>query len=145
MDYKEQAKDLLSRKNSLMSAYSAIKTELSQLEDAKISCRTSLTNAEKLGRNVDIYQDRLINLLADMEDCRFRRSIVERELSKIEKGLNGLTEYQKDLINTFFVEKASGGAEDIMLRWYRERSSVYRDRVRALEAFTRSVYGVLQF
>lgn len=145
MDYKEQAKDLLSRKNSLMSAYSAIKSELSQLEEARVSCQTSLTNAEKLGRNADIYEEHLISLLADMEDCRFRKSIVERELSKIEKGLNGLTEYQKDLINTFFVEKTLGGAEDIMLRWRRERSTVYRDRVRVLEDFTRSVYGVLQF
>ncbi len=145
MDYKEQAKDLLSRKNSLISAYSGIKTELAQLEDAKASCQTFITNAEKLGRSADIYQDHLINILADMEDCRFRKSIVERELLKIEKGLNGLNEYQKDLINTFFVEKTLGGAEDIMLRWRRERSTVYRDRVRVLEDFTRSVYGVLQF
>lgn len=143
MDYREQAKELLSRKNSLISAYASIKQELQQLEEQKYVCKTAAANAKE---SVDgaVYEDRIINILADMEDCRFRKSIVERELSKIEKGMEGLTEYQKDIINTFFVEPVSGAAEDLMLRWYRERSTVYRDRNRALEQFTRSIYGVLQ-
>ena len=58
--------------------------------------------------------------------------------------MNGLTDYQKDLIEGFFIEKTIGIADDLMERWYKERSSLYRDRTRALDTFTRSVYGVLQ-
>ncbi len=144
MDYREYAKDLLARKKSLVSAYSAIKCELDSLEQEKIACKTAIANAEPSNGGKTPYDDRLINILADLDDCRFRRSVVERELLKIEKGMNGLTDYQRDLLDAFFVENEQGTAEDLMDKWYKERSSLYRDRTRALEVFTRSIYGVLQ-
>ncbi len=143
MDYKEQAKDLLARKNNLTSAYAAIKSELEYLEREKYDCKTIIVN---LGDgDTSVYEERLINILADMDDCRFRRSIVERELNKIEKGMNALDDYQRDLLEGFFVEHDTGIADELMERWYKERSTLYRDRTRALEVFTRSIYGVLQF
>lgn len=145
MDYKERAKELLSRRNDLISAHSFIKNEMTQLEQEIISLKTLISNAEIApNKEENYYEGLLINLLADMEDCRFRKSVVERELTKIEKGLEGLNDYQKDLIITFFIEHPKGGAEDLMFRWMKERSSVYRDRNSALETFTRSIYGVLQ-
>ena len=145
MDYKEQAKDLLSRKKSLISAYSAIRLELESLEEERYACKTALTNFDNFGKgDRSVYEDRLINILVNIDDCRFRRNVVERELSKIEKGFGGLSDYQKDLIETFFVENDCGAVDAMMERWFKERSSIYRDRNRALEVFTRSIYGVLQ-
>ena len=143
MDYREYAKDLLSRKKSLISAYSAIKGELNALEVEKTACKTAMANAQSLGGTTS-YDERLINILADLDDCRFRRSVVERELLKIEKGMNGLNDYQRDLIDGFFVDYAHGITEELMEKWFKERSTLYRDRHRALEVFTRSVYGVVQ-
>ncbi len=144
MDYREYSKDLLSRKKNLVSAYSAIKAELESLEGERLACKSYVLNSaqDELGKIQ--YEDRLINVLADMDDCRFRLSVVERELLKIEKGMNGLSDYQRDIIDTFFVEQTDHAADDLMDRWYKERSSLYRDRTKALDQFTRSVYGVLQ-
>ena len=100
MDYKEYAKDLLGRKKNLVSAYSAIKSELEYLEQEKIACKTASLNNKNESEN-SVYDERIINVLADIEDCRFRRSVVERELIKIEKGMNGLDDYQKDLLELF--------------------------------------------
>lgn len=144
MDYREYAKDLLSRKKSLVSAYSAIKSELECLEQEKTACKASAVNARSNGGDAAVYEERLINILTELDDCRFRRSVVERELLKIEQGMNGLSDYQRDLLDSFFVEREMGAADDLMERWYKERSSLYRDRNRALETFTRSIYGVLQ-
>ena len=143
MDYREYAKDLLARKNNLVSAYGAIKSELDFLEQERLDCKTTIANCSG-SEDSGNYEERLINILADIDDCRFRRNVVERELLKIEKGMNGLSDYEKDIINAFFVERSHGAADDLMERWYKERSSLYRDRNRALESFTRSVYGVLQ-
>ncbi len=141
MDYKEYAKDLLGRKKNLVSAYSAIKSELEYLEQEKIACKTALLNNSS---DNSVYDERIINILTDIEDCRFRRSVVERELIKIEKGMNGLDEYQKDLLSGFFIEDEKDATENLMEKWFKERSTLYRDRNRALETFTRSVFGVLQ-
>ncbi len=143
MDYREYSKDLLSRKKNLVSAYSVINTELEKLEEEKYACKTAELNAAEGERSP--HRQRLLSVLANIEDCRLRRSVVERELIKIEKGMNGLSDYQKELLEEFFVEHKMGAADDLMERHYKERSSLYRDRNRALDEFTRSVYGVLQF
>ncbi len=139
MDYKEYAKDLLSRKTNLVSAYSAIKQELEYLEFEKNVCKS-----KQMDDAAGNYDERLINILTDIEDCRFRRSVVERELIKIEKGMNGLSDYQKDILEHFFISREKDAPEALMERWCKERSAIYRDRNRALETFTRSIYGVLQ-
>lgn len=144
MDYREHAKDLLKRQKSLVSAFSAIKSELDSLENERISVKAAIERAKDSGKDTTGFEDILINLLADLDDCRFRMSIVERELRKIEKGMQMLDEYQRDLIIAFFIEPSQGIADDLMEKWYKERSSLYRDRVIALELFTRSVYGVVQ-
>ena len=144
MDYRDYAKDLLARKKNLISAYASIKSELTSLEQEKDDCKAAIERVRSFGGDVTKYDDRLINLLADLDDCRFRRSVVERELLKIEKGIAGLNDYQKDIIDAFFVEQQPYAVEDLMEKWFKERSTLYRDRNRALESFTRSVYGVLQ-
>ncbi len=145
MDYREYSKDLLGRKKTLQSAYSVMKSELESLEQEKASCKAILSNISKADtEKIALYEERLINILADLEDCRFRRSIVERELVKIERGMNSLDDYYKDLIEMFFVEQSIGAADELMERWYKERSGLYRDRAKALDKFTRSVYGMIE-
>ena len=144
MDYREYAKDLLGRKNSLVSAYASIKEELITLENEKTACKALMNECEVLGRDKCIYEDRFINTLANLDDCRFRLSVVERELKKIEKGMSLLSDYECTLLDSFYVEHIIDAAEELMDRFYRERSTVYRDKNRALDTFTRSIYGVLQ-
>lgn len=143
MDYREHSKDLLERKNSLTSAYNAIKNELIMLEEEELACKRFVSRAEAGSAEEANYNDRLINILVELDDCRFRKSVVERELKKIETGLNALNDYQKELIVYFYIEKQSSAADALMEKWFKERSSIYRDKNIALDLFTRSVYGVI--
>ena len=147
MDYRLYAKDLLKRKNSLVSAHRIIKNELSSLEEEKISCKTSILNLQKNENRKEESEknsQRLLNIILRTEDCTMRLKVVERELMMIEQGMSGLTDYQKDLIDGFFINRKIGVCEELMEKHFRERSGIYRDRNKALDEFTRSVYGVLQ-
>jgi len=144
MDYRKYAKDLLSRKRELDAAYIAIDRELEYLEKEKYSCKVSVCNLPAHSPAEKAYRERLIGIIADMEDCRMRKSVVERELTKIVKGMEGLDEYYRDILNGFFIAKYTGVSDDLMEKWNKERSTLYRDRTRALEQFTRSVYGVVE-
>jgi hypothetical protein len=144
MDYRKYAKDLLSRKHELEAAYITINRELEFLEKEKYSCKVSVCNLPAHSPAEKAYRERLIGIISDMEDCRMRGSVVERELTKIEKGMEGLDEYYRDILNGFFIAKHTGVSDDLMERWSKERSTLYRDRTRALEQFTRSVYGVVE-
>ena len=141
MDYREQAKELLRRRRNLLSAQTAIEEELALLEREREVCSKRIDESQD---GDETYIDRLIGVLADLDDCRFRKSIVERELLKLRRGLDGLDDYQRDLLISFYSECGHATAEEVMDKWFKERSTVYRDKQIALDRFTRSVYGVLQ-
>jgi hypothetical protein len=144
MDYREFAIDLLKRKNQLSSARNIIKDEIEELEREKYSCKTASLNAVPVsGSGNNKYEERLISIIASLDDCRFRYKAVERELKMIEQGMSGLNDYYVQLLEGFFVHGAKGAADSLMSRFYKERSCLYADRNKALEAFTRSVYGVV--
>lgn len=144
MDYRDFAKDLLRRKNQLLAAYESIKNQIEELEKEKYSCKTASVNAVPSSINgANRYEDRLISVIASLDDCRFRLGIVERELRMIQQGMSGLDDYQAQLLEGFFVHNTKGAADSLMSRFYKERSCLYNDRNKALEAFTRSVYGVV--
>ncbi|MBO4452536.1 MAG: hypothetical protein J5793_01240, partial [Clostridia bacterium] len=136
------AKELLCRKRNLESAYSAIVRELESLEQERCAYKSRMMS-EPEGEPEQMRRKGLMDTLAGIEDCRLRKSVVERELMMIEKGMSGLNPYQKELLECFFIDRQAGAADDFMDKYFKERSSVYRDRSRALDAFTRSVYGVL--
>lgn len=144
MDYRDFAKDLLKRKNQLSAARKSIKEEIEELEKEKYSCKTASVNAVPIsGNGTNKYEQRLITIIATLDDCRFRLRVVERELKMIEHGMSGLNDYQVQLLEGFFVHNTKGAAECLMSRFYKERSCLYADRNKALEAFTRSVYGIV--
>ncbi len=144
MDYRDFAKDLLKRKNQLSSARQVLKEEIEELEREKYSCKTAALNAiPQSGSGACKYEDRLITIIATLDDCRFRLRVVERELKMIEQGMSGLNDYYVQLLEGFFIHNTKGAADSLMSRFYKERSCLYADRSKALEAFTRSVYGVV--
>lgn len=144
MDYRDFAIDLLKRKNQLVSARDITKEEIEELEKEKYSCKTAAMNAVPVsGSGTNKYEERLISIIAALDDARFRLRSIERELKMIEKGMSGLSDYYVQLLEGFFVHNTKGAAESLMSRFYKERSCLYADRNKALEAFTRSVFGVV--
>ena len=75
------------------------------------------------------------------EDWQKRLSKAEEELTMIRCAYAVLTPYQRDLLDTFFVENGKYCADRLCEKYYKERSALYRDRRKALEAFTLAVFG----
>ena len=97
MDYTVFAKDLLKRKLTLESAYEAMSEELCELEAEKTSTRSNKElNISAKGTNGS--EDKLINLIYRIDDVKFRRGVVERDLKLINRGMSVLTDYEKAII-----------------------------------------------
>jgi DNA-directed RNA polymerase specialized sigma subunit len=62
-----------------------------------------------------------------------------REIQKTERALEGLSEYEKDLLSAFYITRIHSGAEAIAGRYSVERSTVYRDKNKALKRFAESL------
>jgi len=109
MDYRDFAKDLLKRKNQLTVARKSIKQQIEELEREKYSCKTASLNAKPVtSSGTNKYEDRLITVIALLDDCRFRSKVVERELKMIESGFSDLDDYQVQLLEGFFIHNTKG-------------------------------------
>ncbi len=143
MDYREVAKQLLAKKIELKNAYATLGDELTMLENEKYSIKSCFgdTSAAKDGGSK--YEEYITNVIYLCDTTEFRRRVVKREIDMIESGLSVLSDYEKDLIDVFFVKKLKNAPEVIYDKWFKERSQVYLDRNAALVKFTRAVYGVI--
>lgn len=121
MDYRVFAKDLLKRKPQLEAAHTSVALQLKDLEEDAQPVLSSFHS-----------------------DAQMRMKVIERELTMIEQGLSVLNDYQKDVMDTFFVHNVKGAADALMEKYYKERSGIYADRSKALDMFTRAVYGVIE-
>lgn len=121
MNYRVFAKDLLKRKTQLEAAYTSVSLQLKGIED-----------------------DARPEMRSFHSDAQMRIKVIERELDMIKQGLSVLSDYQKDVIDTFFVHNTKGAADVLMEKYYKERSGIYADRAKALDLFTRAVYGVIE-
>ena len=144
MDYTVYAKDLLRRKMMLENAYMAVKEEIVALENEKTACRCLSDSVPITGSGTNKYEEKLVTIISKLEDARYRRASIERELRLIGRGYKVLDEYEKGLLDGFFVHCEKCAAESLMSKFFKERSTIYEDRTRALEKFTRSVYGLVK-
>lgn len=75
------------------------------------------------------------------EECRRRLAKAEEELTLIRCAYAVLTDYQRDLLDTFFVENGKYCADRLCEKYYKERSALYRDRRKALHDFALAAFG----
>lgn len=139
MDYRNYAIDLLKRKTQLEAAYESLGYELEMLENEKYSVSSAtISPAPVSGTGGNRYENKLVNLIVLIDDARFRRKIVERELKMIEMGFSVLDDYKRDLLEMHYVNSIPSPTVAAMEKYYKERSQIFEDKKKALEAFTRA-------
>lgn len=144
MDYTVYAKDLLRRKMMLENAYQAVREEIISLENEKTACRCLSDSVPITGSGTNKYEERLVTIICKIDDASYRKTSIERELRLILRGYKVLDDYEKGLIDGFFVHCEKSAAESLMSKFFKERSTIYDDRTKALEKFTRSIYGLVK-
>lgn len=142
MDYRVFSTQLLESKRRMEAAYLNLTDEIAMLEEAKSSVATGCCNGAPItGSGANRYEERLVKLIDLCDDLKLRRKNIETNLECIERGFTPLTDYEKDLLNCFYVYGGKGVADKMMSRYHKERSTIYRDKDKALNHFTQALYG----
>lgn len=68
-----------------------------------------------------------------------RTDRAKKEIKRTESALSALTPYERELLTAFYIAGIHSGAEDIAGRYNVERSTVYRDKNKALLVFAQAV------
>lgn len=142
MDFRVFSTQLLENKRRMEAAILNITDEIALLEESKVSVKTSAPGGAPIsGTGANRYEDRLIKLICLCDELKQRRRNIEINLACIERGMQPLSDYERDLLNGFYVFGGKNAAERMMSKHHKERSSIYRDKDKALTHFTQALYG----
>ena len=164
MDFRANAKQLLKNAARLEVASLNLNDEITMLEESKYAVSCGCSGSPITGSGCNRYEERLVNLICLCDKLRDRRNSVNTDLERLKRGMSVLSDYEKDLLVGFYTEvgapinasepsktnkkdapaleaKASA-AEKLMSRHHKERSTIYRDKDKALSKFTQALYGV---
>jgi|LSQX01.1.fsa_nt_gb hypothetical protein len=144
MDYTERAIDLLRNRNQLINANATLAEELEMLESEKYSAKHSAVSDTTVARDGGSrYEEHLINIISMIDHTVFRKKTVERQLKMIENGLSVLEDYERDLLEVFYIKNIKSAPEVVSKKYFKERSQIYADRKKALIKFTRGIFGIV--
>ncbi len=91
-----------------------------------INSRLYSGGSEKTVVNMIDAKDRLVS----------RTEKALREIKRTEAALRTLSEYQRDLLTAFYIARVHSCAESLAERYNVERSTIYRDKEKALARFS---------
>jgi len=142
MNFREVSAQLLKSKKRMETAVKNLKDEIAMLEEAKVSVKTSACSGAPItGTGGNRFEDRLIKLIYLCDELRQRKRIMQARLYCLDRGMDPLTEFERDLLYGFYVDGGKGAADRMMSRYHKERSTIYRDKDKALEHFAEALYG----
>lgn len=81
----------------------------------------------------------MVEMIEAKDRLAARADRAKKEISQTESALFSLSPYQRELLNAFYVAGKHACAESIAGKYNVERSTVYRDKNKALVAFANSV------
>ncbi|MBS6272606.1 MAG: hypothetical protein KH543_13765, partial [Clostridiaceae bacterium] len=140
---KEAENDLrcyMKRKASLNNLRDQILTL--RLEQESIKACTADSEPVKGGGSKT--EDRWIDNIVKTKRLSLAYSATRRIVALIEKGLDGITEVQKDFLTEFYIDRHDGHVERLMEKYHIETSQVYRIKDEALYYFTVTMYGIME-
>lgn len=90
-------------------------------------------------------EDSIINAIVEKERLKMQLGTNEKLIEVIERGLQGLNEMDRCILERAYIIGQKRNIEDIMKEYNVEKSQAYRMRDKALRNFALNMYGIEEF
>ncbi len=135
---------MLRQKRYWCAAADALREQIRLLDAELNACHTASSDeAGAKDKDGGTAEKRVLRLNGRKQAFCHRLRMMEGELEQIRRAYSMLSPYQRDLLDTFFVSGQKNCAERLARRYYKERSSLYRDRKKAIDAFALALFGAI--
>ena len=143
MNWKKEAENDLRYYTKRKAALNNIRDQITTLRLEQESVKGYTTDSEPVKGGGNKIEDHWLNNIVKAERLTLAYSATKRIISLIEKGLDGITEEQKDFLTEFYIDRREGHVERLMEKYHIEKTKVYDDKDEALYQFTISMYGII--
>lgn len=144
MNWKNEAMEKLRRYSAMQQAAHNLPEEIQMLEYAIRTIRSSALDATPTKGGGNKREEMLLNNIVKRQELTDTLDHTRRWLSTADRALRSLTPEERLILQRMFILPETGCVQRLCEELNIEQSSVYRKRDKALERFTRSLYGQLE-
>lgn len=145
MNWQKMSIQRLREYEGRVTSLTLIPEQIKALELSFTAIRSATTDGTPVkGSNGNKREDALLDNIVMREELAANKEIAKREVDITEKGLAGLTEEQRKILYTFFVNRPRDHVGLLCEELCLERSRVYDLKDDALKRFTMACYGVVE-
>lgn len=88
-------------------------------------------------------EEQRINNIVEREKLKQNLSVVQKLLLRTRRGLDALTEQQRDILDRFYIHRSSSHVDDLCLKYCISPPRLYQLKNDALYSFTVAMYGII--
>lgn len=143
MNWKASAETDLRTYNFRRQSLDNIQERITALKTTQDGLRAAAADSEPVKGGTSKREDKLINCIVEIERLKINYAAANRIVKLIEKGLAGLSEEEREVVDAFYISGVDRCVDVLRERLGYEKSQIYRLRERALYKFTVSCYGII--
>ena len=145
MNWQSAAIDDLKKYIDLRDSLKNISDRISALKLNYTSIKSATIDVVPVKGGSSKIEDRLINNIVERQRLEYTYKATKKLVDIIERGLNGLDEKEKLVLERFFIYRSSGHVERLMEELNYEQRRVYQIKDEALYKFTIKMYGIIDY
>lgn len=144
MNWKNEATEKLRNYTAMQLAARNIPEEIRMLELASTAIRSSRADGSPAKGGGNKREEMLLNNIVKRQELSYALDQAKLWLATCDRALRVLSSEERLILEKMFICPEAGCVQRLCEDLGVEQSSVYRKRDRALERFTRSLYGALE-
>lgn len=145
MDWKRAAIEDLRTYNKRKQSLENIREKIRSLDDQFKSIKMSSADITPIQGGGNKTEDNWINNITQRQRLQYTYAAAKRLVDLVEKGLSGLSDQQRTILTTFYIDRPQGHIDLLMERLHVEQAQIYRMKDDALYQFTVSMYGLIDY
>lgn len=144
MDWRQFAIDKLKNYSAKKASITHLTEEIRELEYKRRSIHSAMSDGSPISGGTNKREDMLLNTIVLQKELTDKLKSARRWVAGVETGLDQLTEEEKNILTRFFIHPEKGAAERLAMELGVDTKTVYYRKDKAVETFTRSLYGCIK-
>lgn len=144
MDWKQEAVEKLQGYVAYRQSLERIPQELEHLKSSYTGIHGAKLDGMPTGRNYNAREDVMLSNINRRDTLKWQLKEAQLWVSIVDGGLSVLDEKDRIVLDFLFIHKVKGSVDEVCYRLNVEKSAVYTRRDKALERFTRALYGAVE-
>ena len=144
VNWKIEATEKLRKYDAMRRAMENIPAEIARLEEEHKAVGSGLVEWLPGSKDVHRREDWLLNNLVNRQELQHNLDQAKVWMDTVSCALMGLEQEERLVLHQLYIDPQGEGLEGLCKKLQVEKSSIYRRRDRALEKFTRAMYGATE-